>query len=409
MTSGGLQFMSYRINQAIDNFTLLILTAFMGYVFWFQYSFSEIDGLLIILGVLMGGLFLLRIRLNIKHYKSVGYVLLFLVSCTISGVLVSIDGDVCFQLLIRIIRYVIPMFCLYNYIGRDYSRAKRIMTVLSLVIFALSVSLIMKGSINIMGATVIGDLNANVFSSFLLLGIAANFFLMNCTQSKFVRIVLMCFLVVELIAQAMAASRRGILVFVFMILTYMHSLLSIKFQHKTMYKLVVILLVAVIGTIAIVNLMSMSDRFIIFQEFGRTSGDSLRTQYQNVAWEQFLRSPILGLGLGAVQSQIGMYSHSMYYELLACCGISGMIIILIPQIRKIISFWKFSNSSIGENIELRMQARLMAWLIISMLITGIAVVYFYDANFYILLAIIGSIDNIFRNNFMKGRRDSAYE
>jgi len=386
-----------RVNekQIVDELTFAVLSVFLLYDFWFQYAVKTIDGILSILGIIIMVLFFARLRLSIEFYRYILFVFLFILFSIVSGYLFALDRTTFSSLYIRILKYIIPMLCMYNYVGWDYLRLKKIMFVVAISVLALSISMFFSGKVDFMGAVIVGDLNSNVFSSFLLLGMTANIFLLNSSNSKFLTILLIGVIAVELVAQLFAASRRGILIFFFLIVTYIHSLISIKYNTKPFYKIVTVIFILAVVALVLVKFESINDKFIIIQEFGRTSGDSLRKQYQAVAWRLFLDNPICGQGLGCVQYRIGMYSHSLYYELLSSVGIIGIFIIIYPLLRKAVAFWKGSNRIEDGNVEDKIQLRSMAWNVIAVLITGVAVVYIYDANFYIFIAIFASTQSVY--------------
>ena len=125
-----------------------------------------------------------------------------------------------------------------------------------------------------------------------------------------------------------------------------------------------------------------------------TGGDVRRNYYHHAAIELFKKSPLFGKGLGAVSNEIGMYSHSFYYELLACTGFAGTAIMLIYIIRELICFGKNSLKRFIKDSEIRVYSRLMFWYTCAILICGVAVVMIYDSYFYVILSILACSMNV---------------
>ena len=86
---------------------------------------------------------------------------------------------------------------------------------------------------------------------------------------------------------------------------------------------------------------------------------------------------------------IGMYSHSFYYELLSCVGVLGTGIMFMILIRNICFFYKNKVNEEMYRINL-----IMILFIVSLFITGFAVVLIYDIVFYVMLALICSYHRI---------------
>lgn len=379
------------VKQVVDRLKFIIVCIFLAYVLWFQYAFQAINGMLSILALVMVFLEVLSIK-KLKYYEPLLFICFF-IFIVILGLPFAPYRELAIEKLLDNIKLLIPMVCIFSCIDYSYFRFKNLMTVICVIIFALSVSLLTKGTASYTGALIIGDLNSNVYSAFILLGVMATLFVLCSTNNRFFKILLTGILITECIAQVFAASRRGLIVVFFMLLTYVHSILSIKYRRKFEYKILTVALVVVFLLI----LMSQSNELsslVVVQRLtgGTTHGDLKRAEYQAVAWKQFLESPFLGNGLASVEGQINVYSHSLYYELLACTGIFGLSILITALIRKMLYFWR--KSYVAIKLEKQMESRTLAWSVLGLLLTGIAVVFIYDVDFYIFLAIFASYQGI---------------
>ena len=102
----------------------------------------------------------------------------------------------------------------------------------------------------------------------------------------------------------------------------------------------------------------------------------------------------------------GMYSHSMYHELLACTGIVGTCILvgnlIINMVRLFIDSFKIDD---GYS-DLKICSRCMMLFVGAILVGGFAVVYIYDMYFYIILGLIAASSKVIRYNLQIKSRES---
>lgn len=375
-----------------DTVILWLIGIFLLYMCWFQYAVKPINGFLSIIGIV-----LLCVSINgqrrINDYRYLFSVAFFVIALLVSGILFSKDKSLFFNLFFEILKCLLPMIAIYNYVGTDKERLKKLFSLIFISILLMSISLLFKGMDAVNGAIVLGDLNSNKFSCYVLVGVIAALYLLNEYDSRMIRFVLVISLVIMAIAQIEAASRRGVVVFAFMIVTYIHSIIFVKYKEKPAYKLASIFVALILLSVIY---LSFSDKFadtVVFRRFllRNSAADQARAYYQKEAWNIFLSNPLFGEGLGAVMRRVGMYSHSLYYELLASGGIIATFCLLFPFVTKIVQYWKASK--VSTDIKLMVQARTMVWFIVGVLISGIAVVYFYDIDFYIILGIFATYSN----------------
>lgn len=384
------------INEVVSEMKFIIVCIFLVYVLWFQYAFEPISGMLSLLGIVMIFLEVCSLK-RLNYYRPLFFVAFFMF-IAILGIPFALYRAVSINALVGIVKLLIPMVCIFSCIDYSYNRFKHVMFVICITIFALSISLLIEGTQSYTGALVIGDLNSNVYSAFILLGVMATLFMLCSINNRILKILFIGILITECIAQVLAASRRGLIVVFFMLLTYIHSLLSIKYKRQFEYKILTVILVLVLLLILVSQSNGVSSLVVVERlTGGPTHGDLKRAEYHAVAWKQFLSSPFLGNGLASVEGQINVYSHSLYYEVLACTGVLGLVILITALLRKMFYFWK--KSYIVIKIENRMENRTFAWSVLGILLTGIAVVFIYDVDFYIFLAIFASYQGIVARNY----------
>ena len=97
----------------------------------------------------------------------------------------------------------------------------------------------------------------------------------------------------------------------------------------------------------------------------------------------------------------------MYYELLACTGILGIVSMLVPLVKLFFRFHKLSSDDSRIRDE-RLIARLMSWSILLILVTGISQVYIYYTFFYIYIAIWISAYGIISNKEKQNNESEQY-
>ena len=123
------------------------------------------------------------------------------------------------------------------------------------------------------------------------------------------------------------------------------------------------------------------------------SGNGSRIDYSTrerqimleAGWQQFLKTPILGIGIGAsgylTTFSLGSdtYLHNEYIELLATGGIIGFILQFAPVFTLLVKNWKYRKVS--------REAQLCTILLVIYLINGIAAVQYFSKLSYVIFAI----------------------
>lgn len=378
-----------------DTVILWVIGVFLLYMLWFQYAFSEYGMIMPICAVILGAYIVVNYR-PINFYKYLIPVFVFLAVSFLSCVL-SDFASLGLSLLERILKYIIPMIAIYVYIGKSLKKLENVLWITSISCVLLAFSTLIKGVSTLTGAITLGDLNPNVLSTYLMLGLISNIFLLTSRVSSFKKKVLVIFIIIGAVAQLAAASRRGVLIFAFLCVIYFFVKDAVSLNKTN-------IIIRILGILVLVTLATLlfADEFlsglnstVFFQRLlgiGTAGGDNARAYYQGVASQLFLGSPIMGKGLGAVQRYAGVYAHSMYYELLACTGLVGTTCALSFFLKigfVCLKIRKFSKDSlVSANLYM------ILWSAVALLITGLAVVLIYDSVFYVLLAILGASINV---------------
>lgn len=378
-----------KIYLSAEKGLLYGLGAYFIYVFWFQYAVMTVNGFLPIIAIVLVTNMLAYKKINLYEYKKLMPVLLFLI-VTIIGVIFALDRQVTMNLFFLILQYCIPMIAIYMYVGTSVKNMSNLMWIISISVALLAFAVLTNGVETNTGAITLGGLNSNTLSGYILLGTGCTIYLLCGDVKGLEKICLNAVLCMLVVAQFDAASRRGVVVLLFLILTYFHTLFDVKLKKKKSTRFVMVCFV-LIGLVAIlVNMAEIMSKFAVFDRFfgGSSVGDALRKNYQEKAWELFCENPIWGKGLGSVSAAINQHSHSLYYELLATTGVLGTGLILSWMVYIIYKLILVSKKTSAASAVLKAKSRCFMWNTVSILISGIAVTYIYDTDFYILLGLI---------------------
>ena len=341
-----------RQHEIVSAILAFCLGFFFIYAFWYQYAYTPIGMALPLLGGTILFLSLCNLNLGCGYYNYLLPIFVFVVYVAAFGLIVSRNVAISKVYVMNICEYLIPMIGVYTYIDSDYRKLLRVLKMLVISIMMIAFSSLLNGHVTNTGAIIVGTLNANVESSLLALGTVSAIIIFSSSQTKFYeKIILTGTIFLFIKTQIDCASRRGFVVLLFE-----------RFSSKV------------------------------------NEGDRLRKVYQAKALSLFLQSPLLGTGLGYVAVYVGMYSHSMYYELLACTGIFGTCILVGNLIVSMVQLFSDSCKFDDNYSDLKICARCMMLFAGAILLGGFAVVYIYDMYFYIILGLIAASSKVIRCN-----------
>lgn len=390
-----------RQHKMVSAVLAFVLGIFFIYAFWYQYAYNPIGmGFPLIGGVILF-LSLCNLKWNCGFYNYLLPVFVFVAYVTVFGLIESRNVTTSKVYVLNICEYLIPMIGVYTYIDSDYRKLLRILKMLVISIMMIAFSSLLSGHVTNTGAIIVGTLNANVESSLLALGTISAIILFSSSQTKFYeKMILSGAILLFAKTQIDCASRRGFVVLVFLILTGMLIVIQTKYKDNKLIKWLV-LLIAICALLVIITTFSETfEGSVLFERFSlkANEGDRLRKVYQAKALSLFLQSPLFGTGLGYVESYVGMYSHSMYYELLACTGIIGTFILVGDLIINMLRLFSDSFKIDDDYGDLKICARCMMIFVGAILLGGFAVVYIYDMYFYVILGLIKASCKVIRHN-----------
>jgi len=380
-----------------------ILAVFLGlffiYAFWYQYAYTPIGMALPLLGGMILFLSLCNLKLNLGYYNFLFPIFAFVAHIAIFGLIVSRSVGTSKTYVLNICEYLIPMIGVYTYIDSDYKKLIGVLKMLVISVTMIAFSSLINGHSTNTGAIIIGTLNANVESSLLALGTISAIIILSSSQTKFFeKMILVGAILLFTKVQIDCASRRGFAVLLFLILAGLLVVIRTKYKDNKLVKWLILLTVVCAFFVIITTLSETLEGSVLFERFSSKTneGDRLRKVYQAKALSLFFQSPLLGTGLGYVAVYAGMYSHSMYHELLACTGIVGTGILvgnlIIDMVRLFLDSFKIDET----DSDLKICARCMMLFTGAILLGGFAVVYIYDMYFYVILGLIAASCKVIR-------------
>lgn len=386
-------------HEIVSEILALFLGMFFLYAFWYQYAYAPVEKVLPLMGIVIVFLSLCNIKRVPGYYRDLLPVFVFAIYIALFGLISAYDVTTSKHHLMNICEYLIPMIGVYVYIDSDYKKFLRVLKMLVISTIMICLSSLANGHVTNTGAIIVGTLNANVESSLLALGVISSMLLLFCSRTKkFEKIILLASILIFVKTQIDCASRRGFAVLVFLIVAGLLVAIRTRYRDNKAVKWLTLLAV-ICGFLAILTTLSETlGGSVLFERFSSkgNEGDRLRKVYQAKAFSLFLQSPLLGTGLGYVAVYAGMYSHSMYYELLACTGIIGTTIIVGVLVIDMYRLFLYSNRINQNNEDLIICARCMMLFALAVLLGGFAVVYIYDMYFYVMLGLIASACKVIR-------------
>lgn len=376
---------------------LFITMITIFYSFFFQYAVKAIGGAMFGLRALLILFCFVQVFLVQKGRITKSYldpIVLFVIISVIFTLGFTAKGYGT-DLSVRMIEYVLTSYSIYLLLRECHEYIEIVFWGTSLAITLLALATFIKGvAVSSSGAIGLEGLNSNSMSSFLLIMYFTSFCLLYKKRRFLIRVLLLFMIAVVAVAQVSAASRRGFIVLVlFTFLSLVFGIIPLKSENKSKrrYFFYVLLLFGIgIALIFLQNYLLEKTLLGARLMGAYDGGDVARNRYQTFALQQFKEHPLLGIGLGGVAFHMGAYSHSLYYELLACTGILITLIFAYGIMKMFRAYWlsnrffmAFDNQKANTYF-----SRIGFIFLFCILVSGIAVVMIYDFHFYYSLALI---------------------
>lgn len=197
---------------------------------------------------------------------------------------------------------------------------------------------------------------------------------------------LIVFLLPTLMAMAVSQSRKAII----MVVIGIAFLIITNNSDKKSGKKIAGLIGGIAAFFLLLYMLSKVEMFqgvlrrfeTLFESMNGTRVEDIRSIYRRIGFNQFLKTPILGIGIGnsleLLQSvgQRRTYTHCNYVELLASGGIIGFAIYYAIYVKLIGGLWKYRKNDFNIT-------NLCIILLVLMVIMDYGMVTYYDKPQYL--------------------------
>ena len=338
----------------------------------------------------LGVMILLFSMLELKYietYRIITPIILFIIYILV----ISINSDLSMAYAESILKYMIPFLGVFSYCRKTWDRFWKIGNAILLACVFLAIAIIQKGTVSYDGAVQLGTLNINQASNFLTFGLVILLLKIDVyNKNKKRNIILILLGVILNVSQIISASRRGFIIMIFLIFMYVTNYFVIILKKNRFARLMGVIIIFTIIAFVYSSYSNVFSSMTVMQRLSgvNTTGDLARSRYQAIALQIFLNNPICGKGLGAVEKVAGAYSHSLYFELLACTGIIGIVIVMGTFASMLIKLRYLRKNEIIDSD--KCITAFMSAYVISILLSSITMVFIYESYFYIMLAVVFS-------------------
>lgn len=376
----------------------LCFAALFIYTFFVQNVIISVGGLLILLSAVLAVfavLDLLICRKGVLKGNCMWGIAAFVLLGMLSSLLFSYNLNDSLNAGLRMIEYLLVACSLYSFLTSYPQRMFSILRYIWVSITLLCIGVLLNGT-KVTGAGAIGleSLNVNLLASFITVQICLSFILLEKTK-KAGKMLYSASIILALFVQVLSASRRGFIVAcVFCAAAVFGCVIPRYTEKRSSARLCVYGVILAISVIVLINAADyiMNETVLGMRFLGNfNSGDALREKYRSIALQEFKKNPVFGVGLNGLTSVMGVYSHSLYYETLACTGTVGAILLLsvLVTLGKGLCRNLFGNAS--KHPSAMYISKLAFGLFSVLLVSGFAVTMIYDFYFYICLAILAAI------------------
>ena len=402
--------MNHRLENdnptVFEKIWLILILLLIAYSFYYQYAVKTIGGLMIVLCgaiILCGCIQIFGGQKGRLEVSMMGPIIAFVILSTVLTITVTSHGLYGTDLCIRMIEYALTAYSTFLLLKNRVEYLKIVFWVICVSVTLLAITTFTRGTVvTSTGAVGIARLNTNNMSSFFILAIFACFILASIESKMIVNFILVACVIIITVSMVAAASRRGFIVLsAFVGLSILFGIVPLKSEKNTKKRIFLYFLVILFVVIALVyvRIYLLENTVLGSRLMGAmNTGDAARNKYQTFARMQFQKHPILGIGLGGIAYHMGAYSHSLFYEIFSCTGIILSCFFLTAFFRygiKFIKKQKFYKNVDKEKYYIAVEGFLY-WLCI--LISGISVVMIYDFYFYLSIAILAAMLEIFESH-----------
>ena len=386
---------------------LILLAIYSAFVFMFDADESNVRLIYVAYGLLCFSL--IFASQTFAFYRESKFFIFYLVFGVFS-LLWAADLDTAFARVRAVFLLTVLLVLLTSYIVKI---EKPIYLVIALVIGTVALSAYMfylygvSGILEALweGGERLGSLinNVNAIGNGLVVGMIALIGL-SVFYKKWILLLLLIPLGICLLAAGSRTATISFLVGFFVLFSF-----KIKTENNSLKKfivfisviLIIIVVWLIVRTIPALQelVLRIENVFAVFsggEVVGKESSAQTRMDYIELGWEQFLKSPIWGNGIGcagyAIQEKYGhvTYLHNNYIEILASGGIIGFVLFYTPYIIILVTLIK----KIFKDNEKKPILLIALALLITKLIGHMGTVMYYSKIEFLFLALLISVVNI---------------
>lgn len=292
---------------------------------------------------------------------------------------------------------LLMMFVVYNYYYRKENSASEVLLVIKLSSFIIVLySILFYGMDNLIQMTMMEERLENSYANVNTIGMLAA---IGCLiqldeiirDKKFKLSGLFCIPAVFMLALTQSRKALAILLIGIVMIFILRNIDSKDFRKKVVRVLgsIIVLGIFIYLLLSLPVFSGMIERMeglvAIFSDVGEVdSSTRLRTEMITVGLEQFLKTPLFGIGMGnthhLAEALLGKdsYLHNNFIELLAGGGIFGFVIYYSMYLYLFKEFWKYRKNKNNAYV-------ICLVIMLILFVMDYAMVSYYNKSRYIFL------------------------
>ncbi len=334
---------------------------------------------------------------------TVGYILFFLYCA--ASLFWSIDYAISSEMIGRMVKITINLLLVYNILKkyRMFSAlffglfiGTLVNVLIAVGLFPVSFVPYFEGTIRFMGTTI----NPNITSAFMFYTIFVTILWMQITKNKLFLLLGIVNIVLSYYVILITVSRTGLvvafaLIFFFIIVSFWD-----KERRAFMIWSGIVLLIMALLFIDDQKWMQLAQIVEFGIErigyiFASLSGESVehsaeeRLEFIATALQTFKENPLFGTGVDTVRSYQGVYSHNNFTELLADCGLTGLVLYYAIHFFVLVKAWYVKDQFIRF---------LLIFFVLAVFVYDMGGVSYYDKLNLMMLVIAAFVAELFWEN-----------
>jgi len=369
------------------------------YMMWFQEVFFTINNMSSILGIGLIGLIIIHFFQTHKSFKEIkNYLpielnlwLLFGLTSLLFGLFIAPDKILLINSLMRYFEFITLLYALY-YISKHDKTIDFPVYVFLFIVLVSSITTIFWGYDYHKGRISMGPRN-NPNSLGIMMVVGTAFLLYKLNVKKIFSILITIIMIglfgyVTIITGSRKAFLALLLIFGFWIsILILTQYRKLNIRKKILYTLSFIFSIFLFYYL----LFPFLQDYVLWKRLVSLikNGEDERVDMYKDAWRYFKENPLFGIGFNQyrVLSKYQTYSHTTYGEVLACTGLTGVVLYFSSYIMILIKYIKqIFNSSLSFVVS--HQHKILLSLFGALLFLGVGVIHFYGTSSFLALGLL---------------------